>query len=34
MKDSNFNFDCVDLLSYSCHQVNLKRGGSHIASPI
>ena len=30
MKDSNFLFDCVDLLHYKCHKISLNRGGSYI----
>ena len=33
MKDSDFNFDCVNLLYYKCDKVNLMRGGAYIDSP-
>ena len=33
VKDSGFIFDCVDLLHYRCHKVNLKCGGSNLGSP-
>ena len=33
MKDSDFIFDCVDLLHYKCDKINLKRGGSYLDSP-
>ena len=33
MKGTNFIFDCVNLLHYKCHKINLKRGGSYIDSP-
>ena len=32
MKDSDFMFDCVNLLHYKCHKINLKRGESYIDS--
>ena len=33
MKGSDFVFDCVNLLRYKCHKINLKHGGSYIDSP-
>ena len=33
MKGSEFVFDCVHLLYYKCHKINLKRGGSYIDTP-
>ena len=33
MKGSEFLFDCVHLLYYKCHKLNLNRGGSYIDSP-
>ena len=33
MKDRNFIFDCVNLLCYKDHKINLKRGESNIDSP-
>ena len=33
MKGSNFIFDCVHLLYWKCHKLNLKRGGSYKDSP-
>ena len=33
MKGSDFVFDCVHLLYYQCHKINLNRGGSYIDSP-
>ena len=33
MKGGNFIFDCVNLLHYKCHRINLKRDGSYVASP-
>ena len=33
MKGSDFVFDCVNLLCYKCHKINLKHGGSYIDSP-
>ena len=33
MGDSDFIFDCDDLLSCKYHKKNLKRGGSYIDSP-
>ena len=33
MKGSDFIFDCVNLLHYKCHKINLKRGGLYIDSP-
>ena len=32
MKRSNFIFDCVNLLYYKCHKVNLNCGGPYIDS--
>ena len=32
MRDSNFIFDCVHLLYYKFHKINVKRGGSYIDS--
>ena len=29
MKDSEFFFDCVYLLYYKCHKINLDHGGSY-----
>ena len=29
---SDFIFDCVNLLRYKCHKINLKRGGSYLDS--
>ena len=34
MRGNNFISDCVILLYYKCHNVNFKRGGSYIASPL
>lgn len=34
MKFSGFIFDCLNLLHYRCHKVNLKRAGSYIDSSI
>ena len=33
MKGSDFVFDCIHLLYYKCHKINLNRGGSHIDFP-
>ena len=33
MRDSEFNFDCVHLLYYKCHEIYLNRGGSYIDYP-
>ena len=33
MKQTDFNFDLVQLLYYKCHKINFKRGGSSIESP-
>ena len=33
MKGSDFIFDCVNLLYYKCHKINLNCGGSYIDSP-
>ena len=33
IKPSEFIFDCVDLLHYKCHNINLNRGGSYADSP-
>ena len=30
MKGRNFIFDCVHLLHYKCHKINLNCGGSYI----
>ena len=32
MKGSEFVFDCVHLLYYKCHKINLNPGGSYIDS--
>ena len=32
MKRSDFVFNCVNLLSYKCHNIYLKRGGLYIDS--
>ena len=29
MKDSDFIFDCINLLYYKCHKTNFDRGGSY-----
>ena len=31
-KCSDFNFDCVSLLHYKCHKINLNRGGLYLDS--
>ena len=33
MKGSEFVFDCVHLMYYKCHKVNLNHGGSYVDSP-
>ena len=33
MRGSDFIFDCVNLLYYKCHKINIKHGGSYIDSP-
>ena len=33
MIGSDFIFDCVNLLYYKCHKLNLNRSGSNIESP-
>ena len=33
MKGSEFVFNCVQLLYYTCHKVNPNHGGSYIGSP-
>ena len=33
MKGSDFIFDCVNLLHYKCHKINLNHGKSYIDSP-
>ena len=33
MKGSDFVFDSVQLLSYKCHRINFRRGGSYNNSP-
>ena len=33
MKSNDFIFDCVHLLYYKWHKVNLNHGGSYIDSP-
>ena len=33
MEGSQFVFDCVHLLLYKCHKINLNCGGSYIDSP-
>ena len=33
MKGSDFVFDSVQLLSYKCHRINFRRGGSYNDSP-
>ena len=30
MKGSDFIFDCIHLLHYKCHEINLNCGGSYI----
>ena len=32
MRGSDFIFDCVNLLYYKCHKINIKHGGSYIDS--
>ena len=32
-RESDFIIDLVQLLYYTCHEVNFKRGGSYIYSP-
>ena len=32
MRSSDFILDCVHLLYFKCHKINLNRGGSHIHS--
>ena len=33
MKGSEFVFDCIQLLYYECHKINLNCSGSYIDSP-
>lgn len=33
MKSTDFTFDCVDLLHYKYHKINLNHGRSYIYSP-
>ena len=33
MKGSHFIFDCINLLYYKCHKINLNHGVSYIDSP-
>ena len=33
MKDSDFIFDCVNLLQYKCHRINFKCDRWHVDSP-
>ena len=33
MRGSDSIFDCVNLLHWKCHKINLERGGSYIDSP-
>ena len=33
IEDSDFVFDCVNLLRYKCLKINVKRGGSYVDSP-
>ena len=33
MEENEFVFDSVQLLDYRCHGINVRRGGSYIASP-
>ena len=33
MRGSNFIINCVDLLHYECHEINLNRGGTYINFP-
>ena len=33
IKDSDFVFDCVNLLHFKYHKITLKCGGSYIVSP-
>ena len=33
IKDSDFIFDCINLLYYKCHKIDGKRGRSYIDSP-
>ena len=33
MKGSDFALDCVQLLYYKCHKINLNRGRSYIDFP-
>ena len=33
IKDSDFIFDCINLLYYKCHKIDVKRGRSYIDSP-
>ena len=32
MRGNDFIFECVHSLYYECHEINVKRGGSHIDS--
>ena len=33
MRGSEFVFDCVQVLYYKCHKININRSGSYIDSP-
>ena len=33
MRGSDFIFNCVNLLHYKCHKINLNRGKTNINSP-
>ena len=33
MRGSDFIFDCVNLLRYKCHKIDLKGAGSYTSSP-
>ena len=33
MRDSDFIFDCIYLLYYKCHKINLNHGELYIGSP-
>ena len=33
MRASDFIFDCINLLHYKCHKINLKGDRSYIDSP-
>ena len=34
MKGSDFVFDCVNLLHFKCHNINLNRAGSYTMNPV